>query len=196
MSQPIDEFEALFTGGGGPKSVAPKQPGDFVQGLIYKYKKTEERDDDGNVVCWPGSTDPKPQIILWLKTDLRDPEITNDTGARRLWMKGNALWVLKNYLKDNQLGAPKVGGKIRLEVVNLKPNSDRKKQPMKEHAVKYAPPTPASVTEAQAFAALVEPVVRSDDDDFFGGPPAGQSKPATTSLDSMRGAFDDDVPPF
>lgn len=198
MSQPIDEFEAFFTGGGGPKSVSPKKPGEFVQGLIYKYKKTEERDDDGNVVCYPGSENPKPQIILWLKTDMRDPEIPNDQGERRLWMKGNALWALKNFLRDNQLGAPKVGGKIRLEVVELKANTDRKKQPMKIHAAKYAPPTPDTIAAALAFKELVEPTQAPSEDNFFGSStPATQSKPSSQSstLDSMRG-FADDEPPF
>lgn len=197
MSQPIDEFEAFFTGSAGPKSVSPKKPGEFVQGLIYKYKMTEERDDDNNIVYWPGSDKPKPQAILWLKTDLRDPEIPNDQGARRLWMKGNALWVVRNFCKDNGLGAPKVGGRIRLEVVSLKPNTDRKKQPMKEHAARYAVPTPATIAEALAFLELMEPSQASGgDDEFFGSSaPSSAGNPKATTLDSMRG-FEDDAPPF
>lgn len=194
MFDETNEIDDLFAGGGkGPAGIPLTNIGDMATGIIYKMERLEERDDSGAVKLNDYGK-PKPLFVAWIMTDLRDPENPNDDGARRIWFKGNALYELKQYLRDNGLGAPKVGGTVWLKLVGTKPSG--KPKPMKLHAAKYAPATPQSEAAAYAFAAKQN---ASRNADPFGspvsGPPAAQGY---TTLDSMRaggnGGFSGEAP--
>lgn len=179
-------IDDLFTGGGkGPVGIPLKEIGDVAGGVIFKMERLEERDDNGNTKLNEWGK-PKPLFVAWIMTDLRDPENPDDDGSRRLWIKGNALYELKTYLRENGLGAPKVGGQIFIKLIGKKPSG--KPQPMKLHAAKYIPPTTESEAAAYAHAAKLN---GPKQDDTFGAPTArpAQSVPAATTLDSMRSGF-------
>ena len=189
-----DEFDDLFNPvSKGPATVRLSDIGDTAQGIIFKRQRLEEKDDDGNVVLnqW---NKPKPLVVLWLITSLRDPENPEDDGARRLWLKGNGLWTLQEFIRENDLKSPQVGGKVKVWVESLKPNTIKTRKPMKVHGAMYADPKPEWKVEAQAFIDRWDKPKSDGFDDSFDQRPAASTKPKTT-LDSMRG-FDDDSPPF
>jgi hypothetical protein len=193
MSNDIDDLFAPKSA--GPASATLSGIGDTVQGLIYKMERLEEKDEDGNVKMSQYGR-PKPLFLVYLITSLRDPQNPEDDGSRRVWLKGNGLWTLKEFLKENSLGSPKVGGKLKVTVEALKKDpAFPMRKPMKIHSVLYAPPTSETETQAYAWAKKKEDERNSGgDDDFFGTP--AQAKP--TTLNSMRnsGGFDSDEPPF
>jgi hypothetical protein len=194
-----DDIDELFGSGGGPATAKLSQPGDTAEGIIYKLERRNETDDDDNVIMDPRTNKPKPLLVLHLITKLREPEIEDDDGTRRVWLKGNGLWALQATCRETGL-KPRVGGMVRVKVDSLKPNPNPKRKPIKQHVAQYWAPTLES--EAAAFSMAQRKERRSEaSDDLFGNPPAQmaqqQSKGAPT-LDSMRssGGFEDDSPPF
>ena len=191
-----DEFDDLFSPlSKGPATARLSDIGDTAQGIIFKRERKQETDDEGNVVMnqW---NKPKPLVVLWIATSLRDPENPDDDGARRLWLKGNGLWTLQEFIRVNDLKPPAIGGKVKVWVESLKPNAIKTRKPMKVHGAMYADPKPEWIAQAQEFAARWErPAVDEFDASFDERPAAKKSEPAKSTLDSMRG-FDDDEPPF
>lgn len=191
-----EEFDDLFEGSGkGPATAKLSQIGDVAQGIIFKRQRLQEQDDDGNVVLNDWGK-PKPLVVLWIATSLRDPEVEDDDGARRLWLKGNGLWTLQNFIRENGLKAPQVGGKVKVWVESLKPNTNPKRKPMKVHGAMYADPKPEWQVMAQEFLNRWDkPKTDGFDDSFDQRPAAAKAQESKSTLDSMRG-FDDDEPPF
>lgn len=188
-----NDLDELFgEGSKGPAGFAKMNIGDVVGGLIVKVERTEQRNIDGSIAYYEGSTTPKPCVVTWVLTDLRDPANPDDDGVRRIWWTGNALYELKNFQKANGYGSPKPGGKIWKKLTGTKPSG--KGQPMNLHAAKYEPPTVEGERQAFEIAARYN---KAPKDDIFGSPvstpPAMQAQ--RTTLDSMRGSFDE-PPPF
>lgn len=195
------DIDDLFGSGGGPATAKLSQPGDTAEGIIYKMERMAETDDEGNVIVDPRTNKPKPLLVLHLITKQRNPEIEDDDGTRRLWLKSNGLWAVQNALREQGL-KPRVGGMIRVKVDSLKPNSNPKRKPIKQHVAQYWAPTLESETAAFSMAQRKTRKVE-DTDELFGNPPAqmAQQQPKSTgvpTLDSMRtsGGFDNDEPPF
>lgn len=189
----FDDIDDLFGGGGkGPASINVTNINDVAGGIIFKMERLEERDDDGKTKLNEYGK-PKPLFVTWVITDLRDPMNPEDDGARRIWWKGNSLWELKNFLRENSLGSPKMGGYIAMKLVGTKPSGRPK--PMKLHAAVYRVPTNETEAKAREYAAKYERPVK---DDFFGGSAPVSAQPQNsgrTTLDSMRSSFTDE-PPF
>lgn len=191
----FDEFEDFFTQGGkGLPSVDVKEIGDVCGGIVFKMELLEERDDDNKVKLNEWGK-PKPLLVTWVITTLRDPMNPDDDGARRIWWKGNALWELKNFLRENGHGSPQFGGSVFKKLTGKKPSG--RPQPMKLHAAKYTPPTPENVALANEYLAKYDKPKPSARDEFFGTNESATPGRATT-LDSMRNSsqFDNDEPPF
>ena len=197
------EVDDLFGGGAaGAPSLKEKEVGDVVGGIIFKVDRLEERDDQGNVKLNDRGK-PKPLLVTWVITDLRDPNIPDDDGARRIWWKGKALWELQQFQRNNGFGAPKPGGTVKRKLTGKQPTG--KMQPMNIYAAMYSPPNLEDEKKAYEYAqrwnAKKAP---AQADEWFGSagpvssPPAQQAQNHTT-LDSMRGGFNggfDGPPPF
>lgn len=191
-----DEFDDLFgSTGKGPATAKLSQIGDSAQGIIFKRQRMEEKDDEGNVVLNQWGK-PKPLAVLWIGTSLRDPEIEDDDGARRVWLKGNGLWTLQEYIRENDLKPPAFGGKVKIWVESLKPNAIKTRKPMKVHGAMYADPTPEWKIEAQKYLDRWEKPKSDGFDETFDQRPKAKAAENRTTLDSMRGSFDNDEPPF
>lgn len=192
-----DDIDDLFSGGGGAPTAKLSQPGDEVSGIIFKLERRNDTDDNDEVIMDPRTGKPKPLLVLHLITKERDPEIEDDDGCRRLWLKGNGLWALQQAMRDCGPGVkPRVGGMVRVLVESLKPNPVRSRKPIKQHEAKYWLPTTES--EAQAFA-MASVKDRQPTDDVFDNTPVAQQAQASKSqpsLNTMRGGFDDSEPPF
>lgn len=193
----FDDFEDFFGGGSkGPASLNPGSVGESAGGVLFKMERLEERDDAGNTKMNEWGR-PKPLLVTWVITDLRDPANPEDDGARRIWWKGNALYELKNFLRENGFKAPQMGGYIAMKVVGTKPSG--KPKPMKLHQAFYRPGTPEQEGLAYQYAAKWDRQPAKEDD-FFGGsgpastPAAAQAQ--ATTLDSMRRTanFTDEAP--
>lgn len=84
--------------GGAPSAKFPT-PGTTVKGKVISAEVTQQTDfATGEVKTWDDGS-PRLQIVLTVQTDERDPEITDDQGERRIFVKGQMLTALKQALR-------------------------------------------------------------------------------------------------
>ena len=76
--------------------------GDTVKGLVVAAEKRQQTDLDGNPKTWDNG-DPQWQLVITLATDLRDSDIDDDNGHRRIFAKGDLLKAIKSALGDNKV---------------------------------------------------------------------------------------------
>lgn len=82
-TQTLDE---LLSSGG--KAAKFDQPGDTITGTITAVETRQNRDfDTGKPATWEDGS-PQMQICVHLDTQLRDPSIEDDDGARTVYIKG------------------------------------------------------------------------------------------------------------
>ena len=106
----VDEFLA---GGGVPSAKFP-DPGTTVKGVVEAAVVTDQTDLDGNVRTWSDGN-PRKQVVITLATDERDPEIADDDGRRKLYVKGQMTVALREALKSAGVKGLEVGGMLAVQ---------------------------------------------------------------------------------
>lgn len=136
-----------FLMGGGVPSFKFETVGQVAKGPILELGMQQQRDfatgkpkywDDGN---------PMMQLRVVIATDERDPEITDDTGERALYIKGESQKAVRQAIKDAGAKTIEVGGILALAFTGL---GDKKDQlnPPKLYRAQYKPPVPAETSIA------------------------------------------------
>lgn len=184
----IDDIENFFGGGGAPAISFKSNKGEWVVGIILEKPDIQNQIDvQTKKVKTYEDGKPKKQAVLTILTEMRDPEIEDDDGKRRLYVKGNMTFELKKTLKEMGVRAPVPGGKIAVRWVGEKPTGQI--QPMKLYEVRYAAPTAETMAEvakynggssssnADPFADAAKPA---------SAPPAQQQPAGQSTLASMR----------
>lgn len=145
MSNAADEF--LF-GGGVPSAKFPTI-GTIVTGTIVEPAPhvTEQRDLEGEVRLWSNG-DPMKMLVVTIATSERDPEIGDDDGTRRLYVKGSkdpasksltaALGAAVRNAKANGL---EVGGKLTVTYVSDGKQEKKGYNAPKQYEATYEPPS-------------------------------------------------------
>lgn len=86
--------------GGGSPILKFETVGTTHKGTVVRAETSQQTDFDSGAPKFWDNGDPMWQIILTLATDQRDPEIVNDDGERRVFVKGNMLNGLKAALRS------------------------------------------------------------------------------------------------
>lgn len=202
MFEDNNEVDELFgSGPAGPATLKEQNIGDVIGGIVFKVERLEERDDN-NQVKLNDRGKPKPLLVTWVITDLRDPNNPDDDGARRIWWKGKGLWELQQFQRANGFGAPKPGGGIWRKYTGTQPSGRPK--PLNLYAAKYEAPTLENEKLAYEYAQRWNAKKPPAQDEWFGSSGPVSSPPAqhaqATTLDSMRSGFGGnaftDEPPF
>jgi hypothetical protein len=109
---------------------------------------------------------------------MRDPEIEDDNGLRRIFLQGNASWELRQTLRKGGFVKPIKGGRFKITLTGTKPTEHYNDQNL--FTVLYADPTGDTLAQVAAIegAANRTPAV----DEFASTAPAR----GATTLDSMR----------
>lgn len=132
-----DEF--LMGAGGAPTAKFP-QPGAFISGRITERPKVEQQRDikDGSLKFWSDGGK-MMQLVVTVQTDLRDPEIEDDDGKRRIFVKG----VMKNAVADavRAVGGKglEVGGTLTVTYTHDGVAKQRGFDPPKQYSAQYVP---------------------------------------------------------
>jgi hypothetical protein len=139
------------------------QPGDEIDGIIVERTVSQQTEyvdgkTQGDPLWWvnrkpkaipvreaqaQGLTedDAVTQLVITLQTSLRDPEIDEDDGQRRVYVKGRRM---ENAIRDAQrlAGVKKMaeGGRLRIRFTDWDPESQNPKNPAKLYKAKYEPP--------------------------------------------------------
>lgn len=137
MSNDVNDF--LFAGG-APSAKFPTI-GTLVKGTVVSSEVTQQTDLDGKLKYWDNDTNkPMMQAVITLQTDLRDPEIDDDQGLRRLFVKGQMQAALRDALQ--KAGAKlEVGGTLAVKYEKDEKASKAGYNPKKVYVAAYQAPT-------------------------------------------------------
>jgi hypothetical protein len=139
-----DELDDLFTGGGAP-AASFAAIGDSISGTIVNAEARQQTDfDSGEPLTWDNG-DPRMEVVLTLSTKLRDPEIEDDEGERRLFCRGQMLTAMRGAVKKAKDKKPRIGGRI---TVTYSEDGEQKKKGFnkpKLFTVVYEPPNDVAV---------------------------------------------------
>lgn len=112
MSTP--DVNSFLMGGGAPAAKFP-DIGTTIEGRILDTEVTQQTDLDGNPKVWENNGKPMMQAVVTLQTDLRDPEIGDDDGIRRLFVKGQMQTAVRDAVKAAGARELKHGGTLKVQ---------------------------------------------------------------------------------
>lgn len=145
-------------------------PGDTHTGTITEVGDARQATEYGSneLAYWDKErTRPKMQVAVTLDTAERDPQDTNDTGKRTLWVvedgrSGSILSAIRQAVAQVNAGTIDIGGQLTVAFSGFDPNSKNPANPRKVYTASYVPPAPAggmftNQEPAQPAAAPVAP---------------------------------------
>ena len=138
MSTTTDANDFLLSGG----VPAAKFPtiGTLVKGTIEGSEVTQQTDFTSGAKKFFDNGDPMMQVVITLQTDERDPQVADDDGLRKLYVKGQMQAAVREALR--QAGARlERGGTLAVQYVEDKPSEKRGLNPAKQYRAQYQPPT-------------------------------------------------------
>jgi len=119
--------------------------GTAYTGIINDLQTVQVRDfASGEPKFWDDGK-PQLQIQVTLDTELRDPEIEDDNGERRVYLFGQKLNAAKQALKDSGLGKFEIGMEFTIKFAGEKPAKTKGFNPVKlyEISIKKSKSNPA-----------------------------------------------------
>lgn len=167
FGQPQNAADAFMENetGGGPRGATwkPRGVGDGVLGEIVHVGVLDATDINTGQVKRNEDGSPKKQLVIVIQTDKRGWEAANplkdaaskqplgpehDTGLRAIYAEQgtNRSGAVKTAVANaGQQGAPKVGGKFGIKLVELRDTG--KPSPLQIHEAVYYPPAPVSAAD-------------------------------------------------
>lgn len=126
-------------------------PGDTHTGTITEVSDARQATEYGSneLAYWDKErTRPKMQVAVTLDTAERDPQDSNDTGKRTLWVvedgrSGSILSAIRQAVHQAGAGTIDIGGQLTVTFSGFDPNSKNPANPRKVYTAAYVPPAPA-----------------------------------------------------
>ncbi|QFG08914.1 hypothetical protein PBI_MALAGASYROSE_66 [Mycobacterium phage MalagasyRose] len=153
-----------FLAGGGVPSGKFKSHGDTVGGPIAEDPTEQQQTNmNGEPLFWDNG-DPRKQLVVTVQTDARDPEIEDDDGKRRLFIKGELRKAVQKAVLDAGAKGLDVGGELNVTYIGDGTPARPGLTPPKLYSATYAKPkataapaaAPAAAAPAAAPAGLPE----------------------------------------
>lgn len=162
-------------------------PGDTHTGTITEVSDARQATEYGSneLAYWDKErTRPKMQVAVTLDTAERDPQDSNDTGKRTLWVvedgrSGSILSAIRQAVHQAGAGTIDIGGQLTVTFSGFDPNSKNPANPRKIYSASYVPPAPAGgMFTNQAPAPAAQPVAAPATPAAPAPAPAAQPAPA------------------
>jgi hypothetical protein len=151
--QPPSADDLLMGGGGPPSAKFPVLGYENAGRIVGKPTVEQQRDYDTDEPLYWADGKPRWQIVVTLATGERDPEITDDDGLRRLFIKGQMKTAVQAALKVAKAEGLEDGGHLTVTYTADGAQPNPKKNPPKQYTARY-------VTAANAELMAPEPVKR------------------------------------
>lgn len=140
----IDPNDFLLSGG-VPAAKFPTV-GSTVKGTVVSSEVTQQSDYATGAKKFYDNGDPMMQVVITLQTDQHDSDIADDTGLRKLYVKGQMTAALREALRAS--GARlEVGGTLAVQYVEDKPSEKRGFNPTKVYRAQYQPAAAGAVND-------------------------------------------------
>lgn len=140
--------------GGSPGLFDKNDPvGTSHQGEITGIEAQQQTDFQTGVPLFYPNGNPKPQVVIHLKTGLRAPERNYDDGVRAFYCKGYSIPNLRAASQQAGVGNfPRVGDTIRITFSETKPSQTRGFADAKIYSFQITPGNPNKVGLEQAMS--------------------------------------------
>jgi hypothetical protein len=130
-----------FLMGGSIPSASFLHIGDSILGTIVEPPfMQQQRDMVSGELKWWENGDPMEHMVVTLQTDLRDPQIDDDDGRRRLYIKFNMRNAVREAVKKAGAKGLGVGGKLQVTFTSEGEPTARGLNPPKFYEAQYEPP--------------------------------------------------------
>lgn len=124
----------------GVPSAAFPQIGTVVEGTILKLEKTQQRDmTTGQPKVWEDGN-PMWQFVFTLRTELRDDQIVNDDGIRKVYAKAQMEKAIRDAIRQSGHKGDIVGGTLAVKFTREEQAKTRGFNPQKVYAARFTPP--------------------------------------------------------
>ncbi|WP_433252922.1 hypothetical protein ACQPYK_08670 [Streptosporangium sp. CA-135522] len=157
MSTEHIDPNAFLLGNGIPSAKFPNQAfGTTVTGTICAEPEvTQQTDlDSGELKFFADSGKPMMMLVITVQTDERDPEIPDDDGKRKFYVRAKMQDAVKNAVKASG-GKLGIGGVLSITYTGDDAVKKRGHNPPKIYSATYTPPSTAA---ANAFLSPPAPV--------------------------------------
>lgn len=154
-----DDF--LMGGGGAPTAKFPV-PQTTVGGRITERPTVEQQRDisTGDKKFWSDGN-PMMQLVVTVQTDERDPQLDEDDGRRRIFVKGQMKNAIADAVRAAGARGLEVGGTLAVTYSHDGTASQRGFNPPKQYTARYTPaatvalntPDPGASAPQQQYAA-------------------------------------------
>ena len=140
--------------GGSPGLFDKNDPvGTSHQGEITGIEAQQQTDFQTGAPLFYPNGNPKPQVVIHLKTGLRDPERNYDDGVRVFYCKGYSIPNLRAASQQAGVGNfPRVGDTIRITFSETKPSQTRGFADAKIYSFQITPGNPNKAGLEQAMS--------------------------------------------
>ncbi len=147
-----------FLGGGGPASAKFKSHGDTVGGVIAVEPEQRQQTDmkTNEPLTWKDGS-PRLQLVVTVQTDLIDPEVEDDDGMRRLFVKGEMRKAVQKAVIAAGAKGLDVGGELHVTYVGDGEKQGNLSAP-KLYSATYKKPAAGAPAPATAAAPAGDPL--------------------------------------
>lgn len=143
MTTPQQQYQApsaddFLMGGGGAPSAKFPTPGTIVGGRITEKPTVEQQRDikTGDKKFW-GDGNPMMQLVVTVQTQERDPQVEDDDGRRRLFVKGQMKNAIADAVRAAGARGLEVGGTLTLTYTHDGAVTQRGFNPPKQYTASY-----------------------------------------------------------
>lgn len=169
MNSPIPSANDFLMGESVPSAKFP-QIGATVTGTICEPPVVQQQRDytTGELKFWSDGN-PMMQLVVTLQTTERDPDIVDDDGRRRVYVRGQLKKAVQRAVKATGAPGLEVGGQLTVTYARDGQPTNPRFNPPKEYTATYHPPAagatepttsptaPAQTPVQQAPAPAVDP---------------------------------------
>lgn len=142
-TQEVNDF---LMSGGRPSAKFPTV-GATVRGTVVDATVEQQRDfQSGELKFWKDGK-PMNQAVVTVQTDERDPDIEDDDGQRRLFVRGQMQAAVRDAVRKSGAGRLEVGGTLVVKYIRDEPAKTRGFNPSKVYEAAYKPPASTGVDE-------------------------------------------------
>lgn len=132
----LDLNEAARRAGGGAWVKLRNKDDGTIEGVLVDIEERDRTNPKGEIVRKKGTDKARKEWVLTIETDLRDADIADDDGVRKVAANESMQRAIGKAIKES--GSKEYGGRIKIGVKE-DPADDYAQA---EYQAKYSPPAP------------------------------------------------------
>lgn len=133
-----------FLMGGGIPAAKFDTIGDIVKGTIVNSEVAQQTEFGTGVLKTWDDGRPMMQAVITLQTAERDPQVDDDQGLRKLYVRGQMQAAVRDAVRRSGASGLELGGTLAVQYKENEPAKQRGFNPKKVYVAQYVAPTPGT----------------------------------------------------